>query len=90
MSPKETRRKPEGNPKETRRKPGGVVGAGQGLVGPGATHVSVNTMGAGLASPDAHIDAIRQFKRGTAGSVPAGFIMDRRPPKGVREMYQLQ
>lgn len=28
----------------------------------GATHVSVNTMRAGLGSPDAHIDAIRQFK----------------------------
>ena len=27
----------------------------------GATHVSVNTMNAGLSSPDAHIDAIRRF-----------------------------
>jgi probable F420-dependent oxidoreductase len=27
----------------------------------GATHLSVNTMRAGLATPDAHIDAIRQF-----------------------------
>jgi probable F420-dependent oxidoreductase len=27
----------------------------------GATHLSVNTMGAGLPSPQAHIDAIRQF-----------------------------
>ena len=29
----------------------------------GATHVSYNTMGAGLASPQAHIDAIREFKK---------------------------
>jgi probable F420-dependent oxidoreductase len=28
----------------------------------GATHISVNTMRAGLESPEAHIDAIRQFK----------------------------
>ena len=28
----------------------------------GATHLSVKTMRAGLTSPDAHIDAIRQFK----------------------------
>jgi probable F420-dependent oxidoreductase len=28
----------------------------------GATHVSVNTMGAGLTSPDGHIAAIRRFK----------------------------
>lgn len=28
----------------------------------GATHLAINTMGAGLASPRAHIDAIRQFK----------------------------
>jgi probable F420-dependent oxidoreductase len=28
----------------------------------GASHLAVNTMGAGLASPRAHIDAIRQFK----------------------------
>jgi hypothetical protein len=28
----------------------------------GAEYVSVNTMGAGLASPEAHIDAIRRFK----------------------------
>ncbi|MFQ5576836.1 MAG: LLM class F420-dependent oxidoreductase [Anaerolineae bacterium] len=28
----------------------------------GATHLAVNTMGAGLKSPQAHIDAIRQFK----------------------------
>ena len=30
--------------------------------GLGATHLSVNTMRAGLATPDAHIDAIRQFR----------------------------
>jgi hypothetical protein len=28
----------------------------------GATHLSVNTMKAGLRSPDEHIKAIRQFK----------------------------
>ncbi len=28
----------------------------------GATHLSVNTMGAGLQSPAAHIDAVRRFK----------------------------
>ena len=28
----------------------------------GATHVTFNTMGAGLSSPDAHMDAIRGFK----------------------------
>jgi hypothetical protein len=33
--------------------------AWQGL---GATHISVNTMGAGLQSPQDHIDAIQQFK----------------------------
>ena len=32
----------------------------------GATHVSVNTMGAGLSSPDDHIDAIRRFKEAIA------------------------
>ena len=34
--------------------------------GLGATHVSFNTMGAGLASPGGHIDAIRRFKEGTS------------------------
>lgn len=29
----------------------------------GATHIAVNTMGAGLPSPEAHIDAIERFKR---------------------------
>ena len=33
----------------------------------GATHVSVNTMGAGLRSTDEHIGAIRQFKEVVAG-----------------------
>ncbi len=28
----------------------------------GATHLSVNTMNAGLKGPDQHIDAIRRFK----------------------------
>lgn len=28
----------------------------------GATHVTLNTMGAGLTSPEAHMDAIRRFK----------------------------
>ncbi|OGQ75986.1 MAG: LLM class F420-dependent oxidoreductase [Deltaproteobacteria bacterium RIFCSPLOWO2_12_FULL_57_22] len=32
----------------------------------GATHISVNTMKAGLASPSAHIDAIRRFKAAVA------------------------
>ena len=31
-----------------------------------ATHASVTTTGAGLASPDGHIDAIRAFKEATA------------------------
>ena len=33
----------------------------------GATHVSVNTMNAGLSSPDRHIDAIGRFKDAVAG-----------------------
>ena len=33
----------------------------------GATHMSVNTGGAGLSSPDAHIDAIRRVKEVTGG-----------------------
>jgi hypothetical protein len=28
----------------------------------GATHLSVNTMGMGLASPQAHIDTLRRVK----------------------------
>ena len=28
----------------------------------GATHISVSTMGGGLASPQGHIDAIRRFR----------------------------
>ena len=28
----------------------------------GATHISVNTMAAGLSTPDDHIDALRRFK----------------------------
>ena len=35
----------------------------------GATHISVNTAGAGLASPTEHIDAIRRFKEAVAGVV---------------------
>ena len=34
----------------------------------GATHVSVNTMGAGLSSPVAHIEAIRRFKDAIEGA----------------------
>lgn len=34
----------------------------------GATHVSVNTMKAGLANPTAHIEAIRKFHRAAAGA----------------------
>ena len=33
----------------------------------GATHVSVNTMKAGLATPTAHIEAMRKFQRATVG-----------------------
>ena len=33
----------------------------------GATHVSLNTMRAGLATPEAHIGAIRRFKEAVAG-----------------------
>ena len=33
----------------------------------GATHISVNTMNAGLSSPDEHIDAIKRFKEAVAG-----------------------
>ena len=33
----------------------------------GATHIGVNTMGAGLATPDDHIDAIRRYKEATDG-----------------------
>ncbi|MCH7745666.1 MAG: LLM class F420-dependent oxidoreductase [Chloroflexi bacterium] len=33
----------------------------------GATHISVNTMNAGLSSPDEHIDAIKRFKEAIAG-----------------------
>ncbi len=32
----------------------------------GATHLTFNTMKAGLAAPSAHIDAIRRFKDATA------------------------
>ncbi len=35
--------------------------------GLGATHLSLNTMRAGLATPDAHIDAIRQFREAMKG-----------------------
>jgi hypothetical protein len=31
----------------------------------GVTHLTVNTMKAGLASPSAHIEAIRRFKEAT-------------------------
>ena len=33
----------------------------------GATHLSVNTMGAGLSSPSGHIDALRRFKDAADG-----------------------
>ena len=33
----------------------------------GATHLSVNTMKAGLSGPSAHIDAMRRFKEATSG-----------------------
>ncbi|HYP20936.1 MAG TPA: LLM class F420-dependent oxidoreductase [Chloroflexia bacterium] len=35
----------------------------------GATHISVNTMGMGLTSPDEHISAIERFKREVGDSV---------------------
>ena len=35
----------------------------------GASHVSVNTMGAGLDSPQAHIDAIKRFKEVVSSAV---------------------
>jgi hypothetical protein len=34
----------------------------------GATHLAVNTMGIGLASPAAHIEAIRRFKEAIESS----------------------
>jgi hypothetical protein len=33
----------------------------------GATHLSVNTMRAGLKGPDQHIEAIRKFKEAVSG-----------------------
>lgn len=33
----------------------------------GATHISINTMGAGFKSPDEHIEAIRRYKEAVAG-----------------------
>ena len=33
----------------------------------GATHLSVNTMRAGLEGPDQHIDAIHRFKEAVSG-----------------------
>ncbi len=33
----------------------------------GATHLSVNTMKAGLKGPDQHIEAIRRFKEAVSG-----------------------
>ena len=35
--------------------------------GLGATHISVNTLGAGLSTPEDHIDAIRRFKEVVGG-----------------------
>jgi hypothetical protein len=32
----------------------------------GATHLSINTMKAGFATPAAHIEAIRRFQQATA------------------------
>ena len=43
---------------------GGLAEAWRGL---GATHLSVNTMRAGLSTPDAHIAAIRQFREAMNG-----------------------
>jgi len=33
----------------------------------GATHISINTMGAGFKSPDEHLEAIRRYKEAIAG-----------------------
>jgi hypothetical protein len=33
----------------------------------GATHLSVNTMKAGLTGPDQHIEAIKRFKETVSG-----------------------
>ena len=33
----------------------------------GATHLSINTMRAGLPNPDAHIKAIEEFKQAVSG-----------------------
>jgi probable F420-dependent oxidoreductase len=49
----------EGTPEDWRRE----VEEWQNI---GATHLSVNTMGAGLSSPREHIDAIRRFKEAVA------------------------
>lgn len=50
----------EGSPEAWRR----VVAAWREL---GASHISLNTMKFGLASPRAHIEALRRFKEGVAG-----------------------
>ena len=50
------------------RRPEDWLADAQAWKSAGATHVSVNTMRAGLSSPDAHIDAIRRFKE-PAGSL---------------------
>jgi hypothetical protein len=34
----------------------------------GSTHLSVDTMGGGLSSPDGHIDAIRRFKEAVSAT----------------------
>ena len=49
-----------GTPEDWRR-------ATEGWKALGATHLGVNTMNAGLASPQAHIEAIRRFKEAVAG-----------------------
>jgi probable F420-dependent oxidoreductase len=48
--------------------PDGWVKAAEQWRSLGATHLSINTMGAGLRSPAEHIDAIRRFKEVLAGS----------------------
>ena len=50
----------DASPSPKRRKPTG--GGRAGLARPRADYLCVNTMRAGLASPQAHIDAIRRFK----------------------------
>ena len=50
-----------------RRSPDDWQKASENWAKAGATHLSVNTMNAGLKGPDQHIDAIRRFKEAASG-----------------------